>query len=377
MDTITLEPSPSGRTHDDQAQDDRVQDDRVQDDRAHDDAFEAYRALYSGGADVERLADPSGGSFTGRLRTEVVAHRLPRMLLFDRRLAGVSHARAPRRVARDGFDHVTLHLVLSGSMMLEVPGAIRRVEAGSLALFDLTRPQRTWTEGARIVTAAIARDRFDAAALDGLDLHGLVLGPREAGLVIDFARSLAAHAVALTPEIAAAATESLCLMLGATLATLRDRHAPLAPPVAGSRARARALAYIERHLADRDLTTAAIAAGAGVSRSVLYRLFEPVGGVARFVQQQRIARLRRALSRADEERSIDELASAAGFTSPSHAGRLFRDAFGIPPGNTGAPCAPGPPRPRSSRSARRSGGSRRARRSASRPGTASSCDAVP
>jgi AraC-like DNA-binding protein len=296
---------------------------------AEDAAFEAYRALYSGGSDVDRL---TSGPAAVALRTEVVAHRLPRMLLFDRRLAGVSHARAPRRVARDGFDHVTLHLVLAGSMMLEVPGAVRRVGAGSVALFDLTRPQRTWTEGARIVTASIARDGLDAATLDGLDLHGLVLGPREAGLVIDFVRSLAAHAAALTPELAGAATESLCLMLGATLASLRDKGAPLPPPVVAGRARARAVAYIAQHLGEHGLTSADIAAGAGLSRSALYRLFEPTGGVARFVQQQRVAHLRRALSRADEHRSIDELSGAAGFASPSHAGRVFRDAFGVPPG---------------------------------------------
>ncbi|MFH6783233.1 MULTISPECIES: hypothetical protein [Methylobacterium] len=69
------------------------------------------------------------------------------MLISDRRLAGVAHGRSPRRVARDGFDHITLHLVLDGSMMLEVPDAVRRVEAGSAAPFDLTRPQRPWTEG--------------------------------------------------------------------------------------------------------------------------------------------------------------------------------------------------------------------------------------
>ncbi|MGE7417425.1 helix-turn-helix domain-containing protein [Methylobacterium tarhaniae] len=311
MDTITLGPTISspgrrGRGATDEA------------------AFEAYRALYSGGTDVDRAP--------GILRTEVVAYRLPRMLLFDRRLAGVSHARGPRRVARDGFDHITVHLVLSGSLMLEVPEAKRRVEAGTLALFDLTRPQRTWTEGARIVTAAIARDRLDAATLDGLDLHGLVLGPGEAGLVIDFARSLAAHAGALTPELAAVATDSLCLMLGATLASLRDRTLRAAAPIAAGRAHARAIAYIERHLGDQALTTAAIAAGAGVSRSALYRLFEPAGGVARYVQQQRVTRLRRALSRADDDRTIDELALATGFASPSHAGRQFRTAFGMPPG---------------------------------------------
>lgn len=291
---------------------------------AADDAFEAYRALYSSGTDVDRLPGP--------LRTEVVAHRLPRMLVFDRRLAGVSHARGPRRVARDGFDHVTLHLVLAGRMMLEVPGAIRAVEAGSLALFDLTRPQRTWTEGAHIVTASIARDRLDPAVIDGLDLHGLVLGPGAAGLSIDFLGSLAAHAAGLTPQLAGVATDSLCLLLGATLASLRDRAGSVPPPVAAGRARARATAYIDRHLGDRDLSAATVAAGIGVSRSVLYRLFEPAGGVTRFVQQRRVAQLRRSLSRPDEHRTVDELATASGFTSPSHAGRLFRDAFGVPPG---------------------------------------------
>lgn len=291
---------------------------------ADDDAFEAYRALYSSGTDVERL--------NGTLRTEVVAHRLPRVLVFDRRLAGVAHARDLRRVARDGFDHITLHLVLSGSMMLEVPDAIRRVETGSVALFDLTRPQRTWTDGARIVTASVARDRLDAAALDGLDLHGLVLGPGEAGLAIDFVRSLVAHAPSLTPDLAGIATDSLCLMLGATLASLRDRSAPAAAPLAAGRARARVRAYIEQHLGNRDLDAATIAAETGVSRSGLYRMFEPAGGVARYVQQQRVARLRRDLSRPGDHRSVDELAAASGFASQSQAGRVFRSAFGIPPG---------------------------------------------
>ncbi len=306
MDTITLRPDagPPGR--------------------ADEAAFEAYRALYSGGADVERLSGP--------LRAEVIAHRLPRMLLFDRRLAGVSHGRGPRRVARDGFDHVTAHIVLSGSMMLEVPDAVRRVEAGSMALFDLTRPQRTWTESARIVSAAVARDRLDAATLDGLDLHGLVLGPGEAGLVIDFARSLAAHAAALTPDIAGIAADSLSLMLGATLASLRGRQVAAASPLAAGRARARVLAYVEEHLGERDLNAATIASGVGLSRSVLYRMFEPAGGVARFVQQQRVTRLRRTLSRPDDHRSLDEITTATGFSSASQAGRSFRSAFGVPPG---------------------------------------------
>jgi hypothetical protein len=60
------------------------------------------------------------------MQVETVDHRRIEAVAGDRR---GDDARGPRRVARDGFDHVTLHLVLAGRMMLEVPGAIRAVEA--------------------------------------------------------------------------------------------------------------------------------------------------------------------------------------------------------------------------------------------------------
>ncbi len=140
--------------------------------------------------------------------------------------------------------------------------------------------------------------------------------------------------------------------------------------MAAGRARARATAYIDRHLGDRDLSAATVARRIGVSRSVLYRLFEPAGGVTRFVQQRRVAQLRRSLSRPDEHRTVDELATASGFTSPSHAGRLFRDAFGVPPGEYRRGARALPTRTGPVRSGSRTSLGPASRRSASCPGTA-------
>ncbi|KQT86989.1 hypothetical protein ASG60_13805 [Methylobacterium sp. Leaf469] len=89
---------------------------------------------------------------------------------------------------------------------------------------------------------------------------------------------------------------------------------------------------IEANPARLDLTAELIALRTGVSRSVLYRMFEPLGGVATRVRHRRLHPMRRALSRGDDVRSIREVAWTTGFTSASHANRSFREAFGMTPG---------------------------------------------
>ncbi|TAJ54007.1 MAG: hypothetical protein EPO54_01575, partial [Brevundimonas sp.] len=69
-------------------------------------AAETYRNLYDGGADVV-----SSGQ---AVSAEVTAHRLDRLILFDRRLTGVGHARPAQRVGLNGFSHFVVHLVVEG-----------------------------------------------------------------------------------------------------------------------------------------------------------------------------------------------------------------------------------------------------------------------
>ncbi|GEO98428.1 helix-turn-helix domain-containing protein [Methylobacterium haplocladii] len=286
-------------------------------------AFDRYREMYRVGSTVE----PGPGAF----HASVTAIRMPRLLLFERRLSGVSHARDRRRVARDGLDHITLQLILSGTMAVAVDGSIRHVGPGQIVLFDTTRPQRTWTAGVHSISAAVARDALAPSLRDAGFAHGLVLGSDEAGELIGYLRALGSRAPASGAALSDTAAPTLGALLGATLAALTEPTRANAALLSASRAYGRVLAYVDRHLGDPALSVSDIAACSGISRSALYRLFAPVDGVAAFVQQQRLRRLRLSLADADDDRALGALVSEAGFATTAHAARRFRRAFGMTP----------------------------------------------
>ncbi|ODT14303.1 MAG: hypothetical protein ABS35_35155 [Kaistia sp. SCN 65-12] len=69
----------------------------------------------------------------------------------------------------------------------------------------------------------------------------------------------------------------------------------------------------------------------GVSRSRLYRLFEPHGGVARYIHRQRMLAAHAALSDGADARSIGRIAEALGFGDASGFSRGFKQEFGYSP----------------------------------------------
>ncbi|MDQ2705873.1 MAG: helix-turn-helix domain-containing protein, partial [Pseudomonadota bacterium] len=139
-------------------------------------------------------------------------------------------------------------------------------------------------------------------------------------------RSLADLKPAEIPYIVEA-TRSL---VAVCLAPSRDRLMEAQTPVDATLL-ARARRVIDDRLTDRDLTSQALCAALGVSRSRLYRIFEPLGGVASYIRRQRLLRTRDALSDAADTRSISRIAEEWGFIDASAYSRTFRHEFGISP----------------------------------------------
>lgn len=292
-------------------------------DYTRDEAFERYRDLYARGSDVERTSDP----FFARVRS----WRLDRTLLFAREYGGVRHRRR-ERVASDGFDHFVLHHVVSGTLVGGRYGATVKIAPGETLLLDTREAMESTARHAGLITVSVARDAVRAAAGSLDNLHGWRIGVEEGALLCALLRALVQQAPRLPPGAQPAVTRTLVDLLSVAIN----------PSGTGARSDFYRLEYVRREaaqrlielrLADRDFSVQDIVNETGVSRASLYRLFESSGGVARFIQLRRLQHLRDRLDdRAFDTCSLAELAPKSGFSGESHAGRQFKQAFGVSPG---------------------------------------------
>lgn len=91
---------------------------------------------------------------------------------FDRHICGVRHVGDAHRPGRDGFHHITRHLLMAG---YPVAGPIRgqRVAAGSVMIVDTARPHLVPIADARICTVQLTR-AYALQVLPDIDrAHGL------------------------------------------------------------------------------------------------------------------------------------------------------------------------------------------------------------
>ena len=285
--------------------------------RDPDEAFREYAHLYSNGVDVLRGAEP--------FAAEVRAWRFDGMILFDRRLTGVTHARM-ERAESDGFDHLVVQVVLSGELIGSPESGFDRIRQNEIVLMDAQRPVRISPRDIHMLTVSIARRLVEPSFVNPAALHGHVLRPPATLLLIDFLVALTRHAdeAKSDPALTRAVVDLLQAALHPGIARRIDQRRQ-------EQLRREAVdRFVVANLGRRDLSVDDIAAQTGISRSALYRLLDKQGGVARFIQDRRLAALRVELDRGNPTRLAD-LAEQLGFASEAHMRRLFIAAFGVSP----------------------------------------------
>lgn len=211
-----------------------------------------------------------------------------------------------------------LVLCVSGTAQLAIGDTTVRLSPGEVWLRDTAFPSE--------MDARVAVIRLERGVLAGA-------GDFADGFALDAAAAQPVSALLHRRWSAAADPSSDATGFGSELAVCL---AAALEPAGGPGGRGGRLstirAAIDRRLADRTLDGKAIARAAHMSRSTVYRLLEPFGGVERVVMRRRLDRLRQLLKEPACEASLPELAERVGFATASHVSRAFLQRFGLRPG---------------------------------------------
>jgi len=248
--------------------------------------------------------------------------------------AAVQHSR--QHVARSSEPRFLLCLQLEGTCVHRQEGRETRVEYGDFTLFDSTRPydvhidERNRSLVFCIPHQELARRLGDTDAVAGVTLRG---SGTVSGLTSRFLQNLWQHCLASPDTLLPPRLNDALLDLVASAYSEIQGISP-SPATLAARRRQQIREYIETHLFDPDLTPARVAKGVRVSVRYLHQLFEEgEETAARYILRRRLEEASRALADpAQRGRSITDIALNHGFNDVSHFGRVFRERFGLTPG---------------------------------------------
>lgn len=280
--------------------------------------------------DAFRLSLPDGAA-PGQLEARTSVWALDGLMLSPRTCGAHILARDAHTVRTTHLDHYKLHVRTGAGATRVQAGETRRLlHRGEFAITDMARPECMDVDAGATVAVFVPRDALDALLPQPLDLHGVVPTGACAGMFADHVAELARQMPRMRPEEVEGARLATLHLLAASLAPTAAMLAA-ARPVVEDALRRQVCSYIEHNLTDEALHAQALCERFRVSRSMLYRLFEPLGGVANHIKERRLARVRTALASASRWQSVARIAESHGFKSATHFSRAFRQQFGYSP----------------------------------------------
>ncbi|CAA2105257.1 Transcriptional activator FeaR [Methylobacterium bullatum] len=286
-----------------------------------DEAFERWRTLLAPMYAVSRTTPsaplPFGTNITYQIRDLVTQ----RSLLSTQRLQ-----RDLKRVEA-GPDHYMVQLYRSGRFQGAVAGKPISASAGTVTLIGRRKLLDGMIDRADVVGIAVPCARLHGLPLEG---HDMLFDAARNRLLAARLRDIYRRLPTTRPDEAPALADEFVAFLRRLLDPSRAKDVLDGRDLDGG-LMALARIIVQENLSRSDLSPEFIAGQMRVSRSTLYRLFEPEGGVMHVVQDERLKAVRNALADPMETRTLARLAEIFGFSSASQFSRSFRNRFGTPP----------------------------------------------
>ncbi|WP_394886151.1 helix-turn-helix domain-containing protein (plasmid) [Mesorhizobium sp. AaZ16] len=273
---------------------------------------------------------PDGKSPNDGFPAEHTAWNLGSMLIVQQRTPPHRYARSAAMLRSSSIDHWYVALPRTGRAWTEVDGRVTESHPGKLEIRSLGRPFSGRTTESEGLFVYLPRDLFAevAATLDAR--NNSTLSGNFANLLVDYVDGIEARLRSLTAEDLTRIVHATRSMIIACLAPPAE-HDAAAEQLAGIALMERARRYVQHNLGAADLTPDSMCRALGVSRTRLYQLFEPSGGVLHYIQSRRLFAAHVALSDPADGRRIVDIAEATGFSSAANFSRAFSKEFGYSP----------------------------------------------
>jgi AraC-like DNA-binding protein len=287
--------------------------------------FQSWRAHMAPLVDVQL---PEGISPGDGFLAEQVGWHLGDLLVVQQRAPGFSYTRSLSMLRSSPIDHWNVGLFRSGQAWTEVDRRVAEVGPGEVFFRSLGYPYRGRATEAETVLFFMPYELLadDASMLEAA--NNCVLSGSLADLLVNYINGMEANLSNITVEEVPRIVRTIRDMVVACVAAVR-------PEAGGPQAKMgvmeRAHRYIHLNLHSPDLTPETICRELGISRTRLYQLFEPSGGVLNYIRRRRLLHAYQDLSDPTNNRPISEIAAEAGFDVAANFTRAFSHEFGASP----------------------------------------------
>lgn len=291
------------------------------------DQFAAWQAHM---APLVEVRLPDDKSLDDGFPANHTAWNLGGMLIVQQHAPAHSYMRSAAKLRSSAIDHWYIALPHTGQSWTEVDRRIAEGQPGKLEIRSLGYPFRGRTTDSESLVLYLPRDLFSDAAANLDARNNSILSGNFANLLVDYVNSIEASLRSLTVDDLPRIVHATRSMIIACLAPPAE-HAAAAEQLASVALMERARRYVQNNLDAAHLTPDSMCRALAVSRSRLYQLFEPSGGVLHYIQSRRLLAAHVALSDAADRRRIVEIAEAFGFSSAANFSRAFSKEFGYSP----------------------------------------------
>ncbi len=289
------------------------------------DQFATWRESFS---PMLELADthPTTAHFGGRQKL----WDLGSLVLAEIGTDSLSFSSLPGYVRRDPVDHWTMTVLQSGQVRTNTGRSGFAAGPGEVQIHSLGRSFNGTVDKSEMLMLFVPRDLSveTAATLGAAEFStlGTGMGGLFSDYLIDVSNRLPTLTQADLPGLVAATRAMILACVSPSADHIEAAEGPIANVLLE-----RARQLVHSRLLDPKLGSESVRRELGISRTRLYNLFEPFGGVMHYIQHRRLLSAYAALTDPNDRRLIFQIAEERGFSDGAEFSRAFKRAFGYSP----------------------------------------------